>query len=158
MYSTSKRNPAHVKNGFLCVASRFKLECKKAVIRPPLQMRYTTDTKEYSTPRVRVGDASGGTSYAASTSTALDKMNKRSGALRSEEGKKSQKHVSDGIMPQEGQPLPARDRKSQDEYPLKHINHGGPQSSDVTVRNHKDSGVTQSGRLLRRGRQVAVGI
>ena len=57
-------------------------------------MRYTTETREYSTPMVRVSDATGGTPTAASWATASDERNKRSGQLSAEKGRKFHNDVA----------------------------------------------------------------
>ena len=62
-------------------------------------MRYTTDTMEYSTPKARVGDASGGMPIAASIAIAFGDMYKRSGVLRAVKGRKSQKQISQNKHP-----------------------------------------------------------
>ena len=81
-------------------------------------MRYTTETREYSTPMVRVSDATGGTPTAASWATASDERNKRSGQLSAEKGRKFHNDLA-GYPRQPRMPdkIPARGWKSQGKYP-----------------------------------------
>ena len=81
-------------------------------------MRYTTETREYSTPMARVSDATGGTPTAASWATASDERNKRSGQLSAEKGRKFHNDLA-GYPRQPRMPdkIPARGWKSQGKYP-----------------------------------------